>query len=117
MMSLNSLYYTHYFAQTGLYSLLGSESAQGLPNDQLYYSFLRGAAKQYGNLWWATPSIYNRWGFKTCNTTACSAAGTSLALLKRLLYTEILYQCSLFGFEGATLSGGNLTPIGRMQYA
>ena len=40
LMSLNSLYFTHH-ARTGLYTALGSETAQGLPNAQLFYAFLR----------------------------------------------------------------------------
>lgn len=48
LMALNSLWYTHYFAKSGFYTMLGAETAQGLPNAQLFYSFLRGAAKQFG---------------------------------------------------------------------
>lgn len=61
MMSLNSLYYPHYFALSGYYTSLGAETAQGLPNDQMFYAFLRGAAKQYGTLIWGCASIGNRW--------------------------------------------------------
>jgi hypothetical protein len=45
MSSLNSIWFPHYFAKTGLYTGLGAETAQGLPNAQLFYAFLRGAAK------------------------------------------------------------------------
>lgn len=48
LMALNSLWDTHYFARSGFYTALGAETAQGLPNAQLFYAFLRGAAKQFG---------------------------------------------------------------------
>lgn len=89
-------YYPHYFAHTGLYSLLGSESAQGLPNDQLYYSFLRGAAKQYGNLWWASASIFNRWGQKSCHHWNIFSGGVGLYVCRYLLSYKALdgsYAC------------------------
>lgn len=81
MMSLNSLWFPHYFAVAGYYTMLGAETAQGLPNDQLFYAFLRGAAKQYGALVWGDASIGNRWwgpeGPKRCaldpnNATQCT---------------------------------------------
>ena len=48
MSALNSLWYPHYFAKTGLYTSLGAETAQGLPNAQLFYAFLRGARRPTG---------------------------------------------------------------------
>jgi hypothetical protein len=101
MSSLNSIWYPHYFAKTGLYTSLGAETAQGLPNAQLFYAFLRGAAKAYGKKWWGNASIWNRWGHKTCaSTDACDENGTSLSLLRRLMYSQILYNSMFFGYEG-----------------
>jgi hypothetical protein len=101
LMALNSLYFVHH-VRTGLYTTLGSETAQGLPNAQLFYAFLRSAARQYAARIWGNASIYNRWGFKTCtNTTSCSDSGTSLALLNRLIYTEMSYNAIIFGYEGS----------------
>ena len=57
MQSLNTVYYPHYFGKTGLYTSLGYENAQGLPNDQIANAFVRGAAKQYGTTWWAQSSV------------------------------------------------------------
>ena len=36
------------FAKTGFYTALGAETAQGLPNAQIFYSFLRGAGQSPG---------------------------------------------------------------------
>ena len=116
MMALNSLYYPHYYARTGRYTALAAETAQGLPNANLFYAFLRGAAKQFAALIWGNVSIYNRFGFKTCTAHGCSADGTSLSLLKRLMYAQLIYGVSIFGYEGAIVDGEwNLTPIGKMQ--
>ena len=98
LMALNSLWDTHYYAKSGFYTMLGAETAQGLPNAQLFYSFLRGAAKQFGTWIWGNASIYNRFGFKSCaNQTVggelmvvCNDAGTSLSLFRRLMYTYLL---------------------------
>jgi hypothetical protein len=81
--------------------MLGAETAQGLPNDQLFYAFLRGAAKQYGLLIWGDASIGNR----------CASALLLLVLLatKRLecLVPSHLTYASVFVvllvFEGMLL--------------
>ena len=41
--------------------------------------------------------------------------GTSLSLMKRLLYGHILYNSMAVGFESGWFSGDKLTPIGRLQ--
>lgn len=118
LMGLSSLYYPHYYAKSGWYTMLAAETAQALPNAQLFYAFLRGAARQYAQRIWGNASIYNRWGHKTCSSpTACSASGTSLALLKRLAYTQVAYNTAIFGYEGSMTVDANLTlsPIGALQ--
>ena len=101
--------------------MLAAETAQGLPNDQLFYAFLRGAAKMYGLLVWGNGSVYNRFGFKTCpSPDACSLSGSSLALLKRLMYSQIVYGAVVFGYEAALQTADKppvLTPLGKMQAA
>jgi hypothetical protein len=93
---------------------------------QIFYAFLRGAAKQYGKVWWGTISIWNRHGEKKCSSgTMCTDSGTSLSLLRRLMYSQILYNslavCLEWGwtFEDATNPPFNrsLTPIGKIQVA
>src|SRR6202034_2235905 len=99
---LVSCNFGHYFLKQGLYTLIGAETAQGLPNDQLFYSFLRGAGKQYGVLWFGNASVYNRWGSKHYGAAIDDhgpTKGTSLSLMKRLMYSQILYNSVLVGFE------------------
>ena len=117
LMALNSLYYPHYFARAGLYTGLAAETAQGLPNAQLFYAFLRGAMKQFATLLWGNVSVYNRFGFKKCDKSGCSAAGTSLALMKRLMLAQLVYGVSIFGLEAYLEDGWALTPMGKMQKA
>ncbi len=134
--TLVSLCFGHYFLKEGNHALIGAETAQGLPNGQVYYSFIRGAGKQYGVPWFGNASVFNRWGWKTYDVEPYSDEasagyahgpedGTSLRLLKRLIYTHILYNCTAVGFESSwlqqtTKSGPYedqwaLTPIGKMQ--
>ena len=110
--TLVSLNFGHYFLKEGLYTLIGAETAQGLPNSQIYYSFIRGAGKQYGVNWFGNASVWNRWGWKTYDPKAIKdddndygagspLKGTSLSLLKRLMYTHLFYNCAAAGFEGS----------------
>jgi hypothetical protein len=56
----------------GARTLIGAETAQALPNNQVYYAFIRGAGKQYGVPWFGNASIFNRWGFKTYGSSGSS---------------------------------------------
>ena len=110
MATLVSLNFGHYFLKEGVYTLIGAETAQGLPNSQIYYSFIRGAGKQYGVNWFGNASVWNRWGWKSYDSNAEGIdndynsggplKGTSLGLLKRLIYTHLMYDCVAVGFEG-----------------
>jgi hypothetical protein len=120
--ALVSLNFGHYFLKEGTYTLIGAETAQGLPNSQVYYTFIRGAGKQYGVLWFGNASVWNRWGYKTYGSAGGTGGeihgptkGTSLSLLKRLIYSHILYNCVAVGFESGWIEGDKLTPIGRIQ--
>jgi hypothetical protein len=120
MSTLVSLNFGHYFLKEGEYTLIGAETAQGLPNGQVYYAFIRGAGKQYGVPWFGNASVWNRWGYKNYAAEGNdhgATKGTSLSLLKRLLYSHILYNCVFVGYESGWLIGDELTPIGRMQQA
>ena len=120
--SLSSLWNPHYFARTGFYTALGAETAQALPNAQITYSMIRGAAKQYGTWIWSCVSIFNRFGAKHCalrNTTAgeecvCSTAGTSLSLMRRLMYQQLLSGVKVFAFESL---GCDNSPIEKIHRA
>ncbi len=109
--TLISLCYVHYFLKEGNHLIAGAETAQGLPNSQIYYAFIRGAGKQYGVHWFGNASVWNRWGWKVYFKSDEAEAvnkdgrgcgprwGTSLSLMKRLLYTHWMYDCVLLGFE------------------
>lgn len=116
--TLVSLNFGHYFLKEGLYTSIGAETAQALPNGQVYYSFIRGAGKQYGVPWFGNASVFNRWGWKSYGPPAGQQGptkGTSLSLLKRLLYSHILYNSIFVGFESGWFEGDKLSPIGRIQ--
>eukprot|EP00056_Hartaetosiga_gracilis_P010520 m.155878 g.155878 ORF g.155878 m.155878 type:complete len:919 (-) comp13331_c0_seq4:210-2966(-) len=112
---LSSLYMPHYIAKPGTVTSIASETAQGLPNAQLFMSFCRGAAKQYSAWWWANVSVYNRFGHKSYPSDP--EGGTSLSLMKRLMYSQIMYSSVYASFEADWTypSNNSLTPIGRIQ--
>eukprot|EP00049_Salpingoeca_infusionum_P009768 m.165988 g.165988 ORF g.165988 m.165988 type:complete len:1012 (-) comp14438_c1_seq7:229-3264(-) len=112
--SLTSLYMPHYLLKTGLYTSVASETGQALPNAQLFMAFNRGAAKQYLAWWWANVSVYNRWGYK--NYPNSPTGGTSLSLMKRLMYSQILYNSVYCSFEANWVYNDSLTPIGTIQH-
>jgi hypothetical protein len=120
MATLVSLNFGHYFLKEGVYTMIGAETAQGLPNAQVYYSFIRGAGKQYGVPWFGNASVWNRWGHKNyagvTSDNGGDKEGTSLSLLKRLIYSHIMYNCVAVGFEGSFLNKDKeLSPIGKIQ--
>jgi len=111
---LCSLNFGHYFAKEGDSIILGEESGQALPNVNVWFSFLRGASKQYGILLFGNVSVWNRWGYKCYESEGQEKGyewgpecGTSLSLLKRLLYTEYMYNCEILGFEQSWLTNDN----------
>jgi hypothetical protein len=133
MSTLVTLGFGHYFLKEGIYTFIGSETAQALPNAQIFYAFNRGAGKQYGVPWFGNASIFNRWGYKTYGRSSPDngpTKGASLSLLKRLMYSQILYNSMIVGFdqqwfyneqESASGEGdignGKLSPIGQIQQA
>jgi len=139
MSALVSLSFGHYFLKEGVYKLIGAETAQALPNGQVFYVFIRGAGKQYGVPWFGNASVFNRWGYKSYGAESSNSGwhygptlGTSLSLMKRLMYSHILYNSMLVGFEtgwfygiqvssqggwGESSRSGGLTPIGQIQRA
>ncbi len=117
--ALVSLTYGHHLIKENNFVLIGAETAQALPSSHIYYAFIRGAAKQYGIHWFGNASIFNRWGWKTyesegvtgdpSNPTYLSGPthGSSLALLKRLIYTHYLYNAVAIGFEQSWIMEDN----------
>lgn len=137
---LVSLCFGHYFVKEGNHVLLGAETAQALPCSQIYYAFIRGACRQYGIHWFGNASVWNRWGWKDYGPERKEGhyrsgpeQGSSLALLKRLLYSHYLYNSIAVGFESGWLlpkkrpgddalthagkQEYELTPIGKIQAA
>lgn len=107
--TLSSLTFLPYFAKEGNTIMLGAETAQALPSSVMWFSFIRGAAKQYGLLYYGNASVWNRWGYKDYNWEETDTsmgyeagryAGTSLSLLRRLIYNQYMYNCDILGFEG-----------------
>jgi hypothetical protein len=122
--TLVSLNFGHYLLKEGTFTLIGAETAQALPNNQVYYAFIRGAGKQYGVPWFGNASVYNRWGYKSYGSSGGSGGdthgptkGTSLSLMKRLLYSHTLCNSVAVGFESGWFEGEALSPIGRIQQA
>ena len=113
--TLASLTFLPYFAREGNTIMLGAETAQALPGNNMWFSFIRGAAKQYGLLYYGNASVWNRWGYKDYeymdrepvikwgSTEAGRFAGTSLSLLKKLMYNHWMYGCDILGFENRWL--------------
>jgi hypothetical protein len=129
---VHSPWATHYYHKTGLYTTGGSETSSSGQNAQSVYSFIRGASKQYGTTVYGQVSVFNGGisGYKTYGfgEQPCvpnghgPACGTSLSLMKRLLFTEMWYDSVYFAFEGGWEFGpveknltGLITPIGTLQ--
>ena len=134
MAALVALTYGHHFLKEDVYTMIGAECAQALPNAQVYYSFVRGAGKQYGIPWFGNVSVFNRWGSKSYKADDPSTdeslvgmatgpnKGTSLALLKKLMYAHLFYNCAAVGFESGHYREADpktgklrLSPIGEIQ--
>jgi hypothetical protein len=124
----SSTYAVHHWLKSGLYTLAGSETSQSNGNAQVLYAFVRGAGKQYGVLWYGQVSIFNCFGYKipgdpnpspdcTSQSSHSPTCGTSLNLMKRLMYSQLAYNSAYFAFEGGLLfsSNNSLTPIGTLQ--
>ncbi len=110
----------------GYYMLLGAETGQMLPNSQVFYAFIRGAGRQYGIHWFGNASVWNRWGYKTYEEEGQHDIdvpdgtfrfnygpnwGTSLNLMKRLIYTHYLYNSVLAGFEDGWTTGDHTCKV------
>jgi len=102
--ALNSLTFQHYFAEMGVHRIIGAEIVQALPSVPMWFTFIRGAGKQYSLLWFAGIAVYDRWGAKVYEEEAEEEGsrkgpnkGPSISLLKRLWYVSYMYGSSLIG--------------------
>jgi len=124
--------YAHYLCEMKGTRLLGAELALILINHQVAFAYLRGAARQYGLLFWALPSMFNRWGVSLpaepgqTHTGTCEigpAKGTSPDLARRIWYLGYLYGASMLGIECGHFSWRKegdrklpvLTEMGKVQ--
>ncbi|MBQ9859195.1 MAG: hypothetical protein IJO76_00765 [Clostridia bacterium] len=105
MTILASLALIHYYARGGYATLLSCEAAQALPNSQMWYAFIRGASKQYGILPSGNVSVWNKTGYKYYGEpglpNGAPDKGTSLSLMRRILWNEYMYNCVFLGFENS----------------
>ena len=139
MTILASLALIHYYARGGYATLLSCEAAQALPNSQMWYAFIRGASKQYGILPSGNVSVWNKTGYKYYGEPGLPKhggpeKGTSLSLMRRILWNEYMYNCVFLGFENSWFDNDDseshilstvkpedvyapagITPIGRVQ--
>ena len=93
---------------SGQATLLSTESAQSYGNDQVNYAFNRGAAKHYGVHLGAGVSV------------GTPVGPSSLSLIKRILFTEILYGSLIASVELGVLDNKHafaVTALGRLQNA
>ncbi len=132
MNATGSLNFSHYYADRA-HRTLGLETAQGLPSDTLMFSFLRGAARQYGRLTTQATSIWNRYGYNLYNDRKTMGGngygfgpnkGCSLSLHKRLLLQSYTGGDSIAGtetgqFTSDRLENGapELSPLGEQHLA
>lgn len=74
----------------------------------MWYTFVRGAAKQYGYIFGGSISIFNRWGYRCYSKDVyekypedCGPdKGPSLSLLNRMWYVLHMYGCNSMSYEG-----------------
>ena len=109
MCLLVNLWFWHYPVKDAHVLAVGAQAQpkEGIANSQVHYSFLRGAGKQYGVPWFGNASVFSTdWdrggpqpNYKTYPTQATN--GSSLNLMRRLMFTHYLYGCSSLSFEGS----------------
>ena len=74
----------------------------------LSVSLIQNASLLQG--WYGMVSVWNHYAGKLCPTsTACTEEGASLALMRRLMVTEILYGSRYFAFECCMYVGQDRT--------
>jgi hypothetical protein len=130
MDATGSLNFSHYYGERGC-RMLGLETAQGLPSDTLMFSFLRGAAKQYGRLTTQATSIWNRFGYNMYQDRKTDGGdgygfgphkGCSLSLHGRLFFCSYTGGDSICGSETSQFTADQLpngapelSPLGKQH--
>jgi len=104
--TLSNNTFQHYLADIADTRMVGCQVAQSKPSVPMWFAMLRGSGKQYGLLWWAAPSEWNRWGAKdyTGKIGYTPYDGTSLSLLRRLWFLAYMYGSAVIMSEYAILN-------------
>lgn len=129
--ALVQFWYWPYVFKDGRVVLAGEEAENKCGgSSNLHYAFLRGAGKQYGIHWFGNASMFNTWDYKSYHPAKGPLAritgptrGNSLSLLRRLLFSDYLYNSVILSFEGALFTddwwsargSGPLSPLGLIQ--
>jgi hypothetical protein len=124
-MSLCGLTFPHYFAEMDGTRMIGAEFLQALPSIPMWSAWVRGAARQHQQLWFAGTSIFNFFGFKNFEKDSwndllpnagqdigkgnpqCQAGpdrGPSLSLLLRAWHLLYMYGVNIEGQEAFQFS-------------
>ena len=126
--------FPHYLDEVSI-RMLGAEVAQGLLNNQVYISFLRGACRQYDLQYMIVASVFDRWGYR-CYTDSPAVTletqdgliaewpagphhGHSVGLLQAIWVTSYFAGAMIVGLDGSfytdELSNGvrQLSPLGK----
>ena len=88
-----------YLADMGDTRMIGCQIAQSKPNVSMWCALLRGAAKQHGLLYWVSPSLFNRWGWREQGAKSTELDGTSVSLLHRLWHVAYMYGVAIIMSE------------------
>jgi len=91
-----------YMADIGDTRMIGCQIAQSKPNVPMWCALLRGAAKQHGLLYWVSPSLFNRWGWREQGAKSTELEGASVSLLHRLWHVSYMYGVAIIMSEAAS---------------
>ena len=121
---------SHYQAKNNNVYMIGAESQPKsyVTNNSVNYMMLRGAARTYGLTVFGNVSVFgsgiNKRGsskaYGKLDEKSGPTKGNSLNLMRRMMFSQYLYNCAMLGFEGGLfehpfLSTQNETPITEIQ--
>ena len=117
--TLSNNTFQHYLADIPYTRILGCQICESKPSISLWFAMLRGAGRQYGLLWWASPAECNLWGGKVYESNSEEQykpdRGTSLSLLRRAYLLAYMYGASVIMGQYAFFNDDKtLSPIGEI---
>jgi hypothetical protein len=128
--TLMEYWYWPYPIKEGSITIAGAETQNRVTSSSIQYAFLRGAGKQYGVPWFGNVATFTTWDYKSYDKSLMTffgntspTKGNSLALMRRLMISQYLYNSVVLGFEGAMFTDawwsphgdGPLSPLGQVQ--